>query len=241
MDVRPLEDRIVVELGVAWQAELPPMLDQALNHELGRDALPARPGCNQAAMERDAVEDLDLGSAADDQTLDEIEAVKFPVPAGHLREIPARRRGRPSNPMPSVQHAPTAEDAVDGPLRRQRFDPAGSEGLEDRLGPEEAQVTVGPQTAPHFKDQVFESGLGPLGGVGDWRATGPIDPVEALAVRMADPAIHRGGTHVEVAGDLLLRPSPSNGLNYRPTAAGLPVSLLMVNSSQGVSFPTSLH
>jgi hypothetical protein len=25
--------------------------------------------------------------------------------------------------------------------------------------------------------------------VGDWRAAGPIDPVEALAVRMADPAI----------------------------------------------------
>jgi hypothetical protein len=140
-----LEDRIVVELGVAWQAGQPPMLDQALDHELGRDTLPARSGCNQAAMERDAVEDLDLGSAAHDQTLDEIEAVKFSVPAGRLREIPARRRRRPSNPMPSVQHAPTADDAVDGPLRRQRFDSAGSEGLEERFGPEEAQVTVGPQ------------------------------------------------------------------------------------------------
>ena len=85
MDVRPLEDRIVVELGVAWQAELPPMLDHALNYEFGRDALPARPGCDQAAMERDAVEDLDVGSAADDQALDEIEAVKVPFPAGHLR------------------------------------------------------------------------------------------------------------------------------------------------------------
>ena len=143
--------------------------------------------------------------------------------------------------MPSVQHAPTAEDAVDGPLRRQWFDSAGSEGLEDRLSPEETQVTVGPQTAPHFKDQVFESRIGPLGGVRDWRTTGPIDPVQALAARVVDPAIDSGGTHVEVAGDLLLRPSPSNGLNYRPTAAGFPVSLLMVSSSQGVSFPTSLH
>src|SRR5262249_57875087 len=108
MDVRPLEDRIVVELGAAWQAELPPMLDQALNHELGRDALPSRPGCNQAAMERDAVEDLDLGSAADDQTLDEIEAAKFPVAAGPppagTRPArggpPARRLSRPDAPPP---------------------------------------------------------------------------------------------------------------------------------------------
>src|SRR5262249_34853467 len=109
------------------------------------------------------------------------------------------------------------------------------------LSSEETQVTFGPQTAPHFKDQVFESSFGPLGGVGDRRAIGPIDPVEALAVRIADPAIDGGGAHVEVTGDLLLRQSPSNGLNHRPTAAGHPVSLLMVLSSQGVQFPTSLH
>lgn len=54
--------------------------------------------------------------------------------------------------MPSVQHTPSAEDAVDGPLRGQRLDSAGSEGLEDRLGPEETQVTVGLQLAPHFQD-----------------------------------------------------------------------------------------
>jgi hypothetical protein len=143
--------------------------------------------------------------------------------------------------MPSVQHASPAKDAIDGPLCGQRFDSAGSEGLEDHLGPEEAQVTIGPQTAPHFKDQVFDSGLGPLGVVGDWRAIGPIDPVEALALGMVDPTIDSGGTHVEVAGDLLLRPSPTNGLNHRPTTAALSVSLLMVRSSQGVSFPTSLH
>jgi hypothetical protein len=130
---------------------------------------------------------------------------------------------------------------VDGPLRGQRFDRAGSEGLEERLGPEETQVTVGPETAPRFKDQVFESRIGPLGGARDWRTTGPIDPVQALAVRVVDPAIDSGGTHVEVAGDLMLRTSLSNSLNYRAAAAGLPISLLMVHSSQGATFLTRLH
>src|SRR5512135_2469682 len=241
MDVRPLEDRIVVELGVARQAELPPMLDQALDHELRRDALPTRQGRDQAAMERDAVEDLDLGAAADDESLDDIDAVEFPTAAGHLRQIPAPRRRRLPDPMPPVQHAPTPEDAVDGPLRRQWCDPTGPEGIEDRLGPEESQVTLGLQSAPHLEDQIFEGSGGPLGGMGDRRTIGPIDPVEALAVRMADPAIDSGGAHAEIPCDLLLRSSTANGRNQRPTAVGFPDSLLMVRPSQEVSFQASLH
>jgi hypothetical protein len=138
--------------------------------------------------------------------------------------------------MATVQHVATGEDAVDCPLRGQGFNGAGLEGRKDRLGPEEAQATLGLQLAAHLQDQVLEAGVGPLGGLGDRRAIGPIDPIEALAVGMSDPAVDRGRAHVEVAGDLLLRPSPSNGLNYRPTAAGFPVSLLMVSSSRGSRF-----
>src|SRR5262249_56882144 len=147
MDVRPLEDRVVVELGVARQAELAPVLDQALDHELRRDALAPRPGRDQAAMQRDGVEYLDLGAGLDGQALDDIDAVEFPAATSHLRQIPARRRRRPSDPMATVQHAATAEDAVDGPLGGQRFDAAGPESREDRLGPEVAQVTLGLQAA----------------------------------------------------------------------------------------------
>ena len=106
--------------------------------------------------------------------------------------------------MPSVQRTPTAEDAIDGPRRGQWLDAAGPERIADRLGPEEPQVTVGSQLAARFEDQVFEGSGGPLGGLGDRRAIGPIDPVEALAVRMADPAIDRSGAHTEIPCDLLL-------------------------------------
>ena len=143
--------------------------------------------------------------------------------------------------MTTVQHAATAEDAVDGPLGGQRFDAAGLEGREDRLGPEEAQVTLGPQLAAQLQDQVLEGGGGPLGGVGERRAIGPIDPIEAPAVRVTDPAVDRGGAHAEVAGDLLLRSSRPDGLDHGLAAMDLAVSLLMVRSSQGASFQTSLH
>jgi hypothetical protein len=54
-------------------------------------------------VQRDAVEDLDLRSAADDQALDEIEAVEFPPRrATSGRYLPGggggrRTRGRPSS------------------------------------------------------------------------------------------------------------------------------------------------
>src|SRR3954468_20643927 len=115
MDVRPLEDRVVVELGIARQAELPPVLDQALDDELRRDTPPARPRRDQAAMERDAVEDLDLRSALDDKPLDDVDAVEFRTAAGHLRQIPTARRWRTSDPALAVQRAAAVEDAVDRP------------------------------------------------------------------------------------------------------------------------------
>jgi hypothetical protein len=80
-------------------------------------------------------------TAAGGQSLDDIEAVEFPAAAGHLRQIPARRWRRSPNPIPPGQHAPTVEDVVDGPLRGQRFDAVGLEGIEDHLGPEETEIT----------------------------------------------------------------------------------------------------
>ena len=236
-----MSHRVVVELGVARQAELAPVLDQALDHEPRRDALAPRPGRDQAAMQRDGVEHLDLGAALDDQPLDDINAVQLPAPTGHLRQIPARRGRRPSDAMSAVPHAATTQDAVDRPFRGQRLDATGPEGLEDRLGPEEAQVTLGLQAATHFEDQVFEIGIGPLSGVGDRRTVGPIDPVQALALRVSDPAVDRGGAHAEVPGDLLLRSSPPDGLDHGLAVIGLPVSLLMMPSSRGASFQTSLY
>ena len=65
------------------------------------------------------------------------------------------------------------------------------------------------------------------------RAIVPVDPVEALALGVADPAMDGGLAHVELAGDLVLRSAPSDGGDDGPTAGGFPVSLLMVHSSQG--------
>jgi hypothetical protein len=95
----------------------------------------------------------------------------------------------------------------------------------------EAQVALDLQLAAHLQDQVLDAGLGSLGGVRDPRAIGPIDPVEALALGVADPAVDGAWAHTEVACDLLLRSAPAHGLDHAPAAGDFPVGLLMVHPS----------
>ena len=108
-------------------------------------------------------------------------------PPCNLRQVPARRRRPAIEAIVAVQHAPTPESAADS---GQRFDTAIPEGFENRLGPEEAQVTaLGLQPAAHLQVQALKGGVGPLGGVGDRRVIGPIDMVESWAVRETEPAV----------------------------------------------------
>ena len=183
-------------------------------------------------MQRDAVEDLDLGAALDDQPLDDVDAIEFLTSAGHLRQIPTARRWRTSDPALAVQRATAVEDAVDRPQCGQRRDPAGSKGVADRFRPVEAQVTLVAQLASHVEDEIFDGGGGPLGRVRGPRPIGPIDAVEASPVRVADPAVDGRGAHVELSGDLVLRLTAPHRLDHSPAAGGFPVSLLMVRSSQ---------
>ena len=118
MGVGPLEDRPVVELGIARQAELAPVLDQAFDHELRRHAGLDGPRRDQAAVQRDGVEHLDLRAALDDQPLDDVEAVEFVTPGRDLRQIPSQRWGWPAHPLLAVEETPPPQDAVDGPHRR---------------------------------------------------------------------------------------------------------------------------
>ena len=57
------------------------------------------------------------------------------------------------------------------------------------------------------------------------------DPVEALSLGVADPAVDGARTHTEVACDLLLRLAPAHGLDHGPAAGDFPVGLLMVHPS----------
>ncbi len=89
--VSTLETSVVIELGIGWQPKDLPMLDHGLDRCTSKDSA-IWPRSNQTSVQRYGVKDLDVGSAFDDQTFDDIEAIELTTPLGHLRQIPTNWR-----------------------------------------------------------------------------------------------------------------------------------------------------
>jgi len=104
MLLRPEKAVVVVELGIAGQAELAPVIDQQ-EHDVFGEHFAGRPGLHQTAVERDGGQDIEMRTALDGQPLDDVDAVQFGNPVGDLRDVPAWRRGRPADPTTAVESA----------------------------------------------------------------------------------------------------------------------------------------
>src|SRR5512142_111960 len=240
MGMRPLEARVVVELAVARQPDRLPVLDQARDHESGGEARSPGPGDCQAAVQRDAVEDFDLGTVLDDQPLDHVDAVQFLPPSGDLGQIPTGGRGATPHASLSVEDTAAAEDPCDGSHRGEPLDLAGREDLMDRLSSMESQVTGLLQFATHGQDLLLDGGLRAVRVTRTPRAIVPIDAIQPLAFGPLDPVMDSVRAHAELADDLAERSTAADGSDHGPTAGGLTVSLVMVHLSRGRRFPSSL-
>src|SRR5512135_394302 len=240
MGMRSLEDRVVVELAVARQPDRLPVLDQARDHESGGDALPTRPGDGQAAVQRDAVEDFDLGAVLDDQSLDDVDAVQFLPPSGDLGQLPTSGRGAAPHARLAVQDTTSAEDPSDGSHRGEPLNLAGREDLMDRLRPMESQVAGLLQFAAHGQDLLLDGGFSAVRVTRTPRAILPSDAIQPLALGPLDPVMNGVRAHAELAGHCAERVTASHGRDHGPTAGRLTVSLVMVHLSRGRGFPPSL-
>ena len=96
--VSTLEDRIVVELGVAGQPMLAPVPEQGIHSDLG--AGPRHdPGRREGAMQADAGEHRHQRAVGVLQVLDEVEAVEFGFSCGQIGQIPTLGWRRAALPM----------------------------------------------------------------------------------------------------------------------------------------------
>jgi hypothetical protein len=240
MGMRPLEDCVVVELTVARQPDRLPVLDQARDHESGGDARSPRPGDGQAAVQRDAVEDFDLGAVLDDQPLDDVDVVQFLPPSGDLGQIPTGGRGAAPHARLAVQDTTSAEDPSKGSHRGEPLNLAGREDLMDRLRPMEAQVTGLLQFAAHGQDLLLDGGFSAVRMTRTPRVILPIDAIQPLALGPQDPVMNGVRAHAELAGHCAERATATHGRDHGPTAGRLTVSLVMVHLSRGRGFPSSL-
>jgi hypothetical protein len=108
-----LESRVVVELCVGGQAEESPVFDEAIENDVGDNAL-VRPGCGEMAVEGHAGEDVDVGAVGQVQAFDDVEGVEFDAFVCEVGEIPTARRRRATDANSAIEDSASFEDASDG-------------------------------------------------------------------------------------------------------------------------------
>ena len=114
--VGALEDGIIVEVGVGWQAVCSPVLEEGIDHAGGADGLLHGPALDESAEERDDIEDLDEGAVLDAQSLDDIQAVDLREALGGDGQVPGPGGSFAAQAAPAVERAMAGENTADGAL-----------------------------------------------------------------------------------------------------------------------------
>lgn len=219
----PLEDGVVVELGIAGQALLPPVGDQRGDRGF-RCPRRADPTAAEAPVKAHGVEHHDVGATADNQALHEVEAVQFGLGARHGRQIPALGRRGPPDTSPAIEHATALENAPDGANRRQGLDPTFLQFAPAGGRPVFASGAGRLELLAETDDQVFDPGggcrRGPPPATG---SIGAIDAVQAWVVGPVDPDLDGAQADAEPSGHGAQRPALSHGGHQGPALLFLAV------------------
>lgn len=199
-----MEAEVVVELGKGGQPVRAPVGEQGADGTAGGDGGGGEAGA-EAAVQGDAVEDLHLAVALDDQSLDDIKSVQFGLGGGDGREMPARRRRGAAVPPGGTDHGVALEDVGDGGAAGQGL--AGRELVPQRAADgdraELPQGVVFLKVVSQSENALDQPGR--QGGGRAVRAAGQIrklHALQALSGGTPEPVLHVGKGESELAGDL---------------------------------------
>src|SRR5438270_13207715 len=112
MSMRSLEDRVVVELCVAWPPVLSPMFDQRIHGDFRRDPATG-PRVAAASMQAHRGEYIHVVATRDHQVLDDVETVEVDSLRRYVREEPTPRRRWSSHAPLAIQGSATFQNASD--------------------------------------------------------------------------------------------------------------------------------
>jgi hypothetical protein len=198
--VSALETSVVIELGVSWQSKDFPVLDHSLDRCTSKDRA-IWPRSNQTSMQRYGVKDLDVDSAFDDQTFDNIEAIEFVAPLGHLRQIPTGWRRWMTSSMPTIQSPAPLQDAPNGAYGRNVDLPSRQQFSLDCLSPVFSQDAFVLEFGAHSNNQMFNTALSAMDKMGSVRAILPVDSLQSFSLRSRTPVMDCGNADVKSTSD----------------------------------------
>lgn len=207
-----VEAEVVVELSVGGQAVGSPVGQQRILSELGRDG-GGEESAAKAAVQGDAVEDLDLADVLDDESLDDIEGVQLDAGRSEFGEMPTRRRWGSAEATGTADQAVSLEDVGDGGAAGQRLAGRGlgTQGAEDGDRTVFAQGVAMAESVPQGQNAVNHlAGQGRGSATRAARLVLKLDAVQTLAEGVMDPVLDVRESEPELAGDLAQgHPAPS--------------------------------
>jgi len=212
--MRSLKARVIVKLGIRGKPHGSPVREEC-RHRRRRGEDRARPRANQAAMQRDAVEDFDIHAAPDNQAFHEIEAIELSPPGRHIGQVPPGRRRRAADAPLGIEDPPAFENAMDRADSRDGGLAAVEQGTVNRDGPVIAQIARRPQVVTQGHHQDFKRLSCPTRDPRGMRSVLPIDAIETLRTSAVDPALHRPETDVMDSRDGPHRRPASNRAHDR--------------------------
>ena len=208
IDPIALEDGVVVELGILGQTVLTPVINERFDRECGPPGR-AHPAAAETSMETDAVEDHDVGAAADHEAFHEIEAVQFGLTTGDARQIPAFGRRGPANSYASVESTAAAEDPTNGPRGGDPFNAASQKFAMNGSGAKFTEIAEQLELRSDAEDQVLDALRGGPGGSSSAaRGIREVDAVESLSSRPSYPFLNRCQRHPKLLRHSPHRPPP---------------------------------
>ena len=199
-----VEAEIVVELSVGGQAVGAPVGQQRILSELGRNG-GGEESAAKAAVQGDAVKDLNLADVLDDESLDDIEGVQLGLGCREVWKMPPRRRWGAAEATGTTDQAVSFEDVGDGGATGQRLAGRGlcTQGTEDGDRPVFAQGVVLAQSVPQGQNAVNHLvGQGRGSAMRASRLVLKLDALQALAEGAMDPVLDVRESEPELTGDL---------------------------------------
>ena len=214
-----LESRVVVELAVAWQANLTPVIQDTVLRPNGLNRASLGPGSHKPSVERDGIQDIDQRSILDAKVFDDIEGIDFGVAGDGLWKVPSEGWSGPSLTACSIEGSAAFEDTSNGP---DRGDPAELGLVQfsvNSQGSILSEVTVDLQGSSQVQDLLFKVGRGSVHGACRTRGMGgEIDAIQTLRARPSEPVLNGGQTEAESPGHGPHGVPASHGLNDPPAS-----------------------
>jgi hypothetical protein len=202
--VSALETSVVIELGIGWQAKDFPVLDHGLDRRTGKDGA-IWPRSNQTSVQRYRVEDFNVDSTLDDQAFDNIEAIEFTAPLGHLRQIPTGWRRWMTSSMLTIQSPAPRQDAPNGSYGRKLRPTSGNQVSLDCLSPIFTQDASVLEFSAYSNNQVLNASLGALDTMRPVRAILPVDSAQPFPLSSLSPVMNCGDANMKSTSHLSQR------------------------------------